>query len=479
MREKRCGYILQIKYKKIKHLIPLPLADDFMITGLVDHSAFVEKDMLFVVRKGKNYDGFQDVEVALKKQAIILHQQEEYPFGYYVEKLDEVMSALLDILYTDVHYPFKLIGVCGSNGKSSVVSCLYQALKEYPCMRIGTHFIETRNHHYTSNNTTPNCMMLMHSMELAKKEGVQYVIMEVSSHAIDQKRIHYLRFDYIIYTNIARDHLDYHQTLLHYRYTKYKLMHYLKEQGMVIVNRDELYYGELKKLNHHTLITYGTQAAHFQISDVQLSLSSTTFYLNRFYFKMSLLSMFNVYNVSAIIALLRLLNFSYYTIYKMILTLHAKEGRMQLIYEKQIKIYIDYAHTAKAMYESLRFFKQYATHRFIVVVGCGGNREKEKREEIGYYASYFADICIFSEDNSREEDIQSIFHDMKKRVEKEVYCIENRKDALQYAVNIAQKNDIILVSGKGNEKTLDKKGKVIHFDDQEVLLAIVGEKVWK
>lgn len=479
MREKRCGYILQIKYKKIKKILSLHLDDDFIITGLVEDIQYVQKGMLFLVRKGKTYNGFNDVEEALSKQAIVIHEDSSFAQGYYIEGLNSKIKQLLDILYGQNYYPFKIIGVCGSNGKSSVVACLYQMLNEFRCMRIGTHRIETRTTNYQCHNTTPNIITLMHILELAKVEKIQYVIMEVSSHAIDQDRIHYLRFDYLIYTNIARDHLDYHKTLIHYRYTKYKLMKYLKVNGYVIANNDENYYGELKKMSQHSIITYGTGQAHFQISDIQLSLLGSSFYLNRFYFNTKLLSKINVYNLSAAIALLRLLGISYYSIYKRVLDVCAKEGRMQLIYHQQFYVFLDYAHTAKAMYEVLCFMKTQCRRNLIIVVGCGGNREKEKREEVGYYASYFGDQCIFTEDNSRDENVLDILEDMKKKAADNVVCIANRKEALEYAVNIAQKDDIILVSGKGNENTLSRKGEVIHFDDQEILLSILGEKVWK
>lgn len=479
MREKRCGYTLLIKYKKIKDIIDLGLNDEDIIKGIVEDVQFVEKDMLFLARKGKSYNGFEDVDEAINKKAIVIHEDPLFLKGHYIQDLHLKLHELLDVFYANEHYPFKIIGVCGSNGKSSVVSCLYQMLNDYRCMRIGTHLIESRMTKYNSMNTTPNIITLMHALQIAKQEKIQYVIMEVSSHAIDQKRIQYLTFDYLIYTNIARDHLDYHKTLIHYRYTKYKLMKYLKPNGYVIVNKDELYYQELKKMCKHTIITYGCDCAHFQISDIQLSLSGSSFYINRFYYHTKLLSKVNIYNLSAVVALLRLLGVSYYSIYKRMLQVTSSEGRLQLIYDKDLYVFLDYAHTANAMCEVLNFFKQNCLHQLIIVVGCGGNREKEKREEVGYYASYFCDYCIFTEDNSRDEDVKDIMQDMKKRASDNVKCIADRKEALEYAVNIAQKDDIILVSGKGNEKTLTRKEEEIHFDDREVLLAILGEKVWK
>lgn len=464
---------MEIKGKDISNILGIPYPEERSITSIVENIVYVQKDSLFVVRKGSSYDSFLDIDKALTKQALVVHENKDENRGYYIEGLEEKIEVLLAMFYEGISNYFKLIGVCGTNGKSSVVSYLYDSLQEEKRIKIGTHFITCDAFVYENENTTPSKITLMHILHLAYLHQIRYVLMEVSSHAIDQKRISLLSFDYIIYTNIERDHIDYHKTLQHYRYTKYKLAHSLKETGIVIANKDELYYQELKKVCHYPIITYGLQDAHFQIKDMQLKSNESTFFVNRYFFRMHLIGKINVYNVTAIIALLRLLAISYYSIYQKVFALRCLEGRLEVMQSHPYTLIVDYAHSAKAFYEVVSFLASLTHNRLIVVVGCGGEREKEKRAEIGYYADCFCDIIIFTEDNSRREDVYEIMQQMQERVEKEVVQIPIREQAIQYALKIAENNDIILVSGKGNENTLIRNEEVIPYNDKETIKMIL------
>lgn len=446
---------------------------EFDIKGIVEDVQYVKSQYLFIVRKGRNYNSFNDIEKALSLGALVVHENMQEKKGCFISELNRKVQTLMQYFYEGIENSFVIVGVCGTNGKSSVTSYLYELMSEYKCLKIGTHFIESSDFKWCNENTTPSEVTLMHLFHLALVSKIRYVFMEVSSHAIDLQRIRYLKFDYIIYTNIDRDHLDYHKTLIHYRYTKYKLVNNLKEKGIVIANRDELYYQELKQLCAYPIITYGQKASHFQICDINLSHHETSFYVNRFYFHTRLLSKVNVYNLSACIALCRMMKISYHEIYKKILNLTSLEGRLEVIYDQDFSVFIDYAHSSKALYEVLRFLSILDHHRLILVVGCGGEREKQKRSEVGYYAASFCDVCIFTEDNSRYESVYQIMEDMSLRVKDNAYLIGNREKAIEYAVKIAEKNDIILVSGKGNETFLEREGKRIPFNDKEKILKLL------
>lgn len=476
MKEANYGSIWMIKYEQIAKYIVLPLAKDTCIYGIVEDVNYVHENYLFVVRKGKNYDSYNDIEIALKKKAIVVHENPLEKRGFYVSCLSSCIDEVLAHVYRNLCEDMCIVGVCGSNGKSSVVSFLYDMMPDQKCMKIGTHFVESGKIRYQTHNTTPDKIMLMHFLVLARKHQVRYVFMEVSSIAIAQKRIAFVRFDYIIYTNIARDHLDFHKTLLHYRYTKYKLCQYVKDDGYVIACSDEFYYMELSKLGIKRLITYGQNASHFHMHDLMISQYESTFFVNRHYFKSSMLSLVNVYNISACIALFRLEGFSYYHIYRSILGLKGLEGRIECVYDKKIRVYIDYAHTPQAFYETLQFLTALPHHHLICVVGCGGERDQSKRAVIGKYASYFSDICIFTEDNSRKEKLDTILLDMTKKVSKAPIWIRNRKEAIEYAVKKAINGDIILISGKGNETFLEKEGKQVPFNDKDIVLGMLGDK---
>lgn len=426
-----------------------------------------------MVRKGKNYNAFLDIEKALEMGAIVLHEDKNEKRGIYVFNLMKKLHDLMEVFYKDISDQFTIVGVCGTSGKSSVVSYLYEMMKHEPCMKIGTHFIESMVFTFEHENTTPNEIALMHLFHLALENKIKYIFMEVSSHAIDLNRIAYIHFDTIIYTNIERDHLDYHKSVMHYRYTKYKLMKYLKGNGFVIANKDALYFNEMKDLCKSLLISYGQKAAHFHMGDLSLSIEGSSFYVNRFYFRTSLLSEVNIYNLCACIALFRMWKISYYDIYKRILNLKGNEGRLEIIYKKDFTVMVDYAHNSHSFYEIIRFLSTLKYHRLILVVGCGGEREKEKRSEIGYYASNFCDICIFCEDNSRYENVDEIMKEMSIRVQKEAILIADREKAIEYAIKMAENNDIILVSGKGDEQFLLREGKKIPFNDKQKILEIL------
>lgn len=458
-----------IKTKEIEKILDIKL-ENTSIDGIVEDVLQVKENYIFIARKGKNYNSLKDIQRAIQLNAIVLHEEKNIKEGYYIEGLKEKVEKMLSLFYENITFPFKLIGVCGTNGKSSVVYDLYTMLnQDYNVMRIGSGIIETKTMKMINHNTTPSVITLMNICKIAEEEKVDMLVMEVSSQAIDTNRIQFLKFDYIIYTNIERDHLDYHKTVLHYRYTKYKLIKYLKESGIVIANKDEVYFNELKEMCNNPLISYGFECSHFQIEQMQLSMKNSSFYINQNYFHSSLLGKVNVYNISACIALMRFLKYSYKKIQDRIMLLKSMEGRMEIVYRKNFIVMVDYAHSAKAFYEVADFLNQFTFHKKIVVVGCGGEREVKKREEIGYYASYFFDECIFCEDNSRNEEIENIFHDMSKKIVKEVTYIIDRKEAIQHALNIVEKNDIILVSGKGNEEFLHKGNEIFAFNDKKTV----------
>lgn len=458
-----------MKVQVLEKVLKIKMEEEF-IEGIVEDILHVKEKYIFIARKGDNYNSLKDIDQAIKLGAIVLHEEKELELGYYVENLMDKIEELVALFYQNYVFNFKLIGVCGTNGKSSVVYNLYTMLNnDYHVMRIGTGMIETKNMKIMNHNTTPSVITLMNFCRIAEEEDVDIIVMEVSSQAIDENRIQFLKFDYVIYTNIERDHLDYHKTLIHYRYTKYKLVQYMKENGIIIANKDEFYFNELRELCKNPLISYGFECSHFQIEQMQLSMKESDFYINQYYFHTTLLGKINVYNISACIALMRFFKYSYKKIQDRISLLKSKEGRMEIIYKKHFTIMIDYAHSAKAFYEVANFLNHFSFHKKIVVVGCGGEREVNKREEIGYYASYYFDTCIFCEDNSRNEDIQNIFFDMSKKLKKDVLYIEERKEAIQHALNIVEKNDIILISGKGNEEYMIKGNEILDFNDKKIV----------
>ncbi len=460
-----------IKYRSIKHILTLDLDDDYEIQGIVNHHQHMKRHYIYVLRKGEHFDPSIYIDT-LCQQGIVLHEDKTLKQGCYVEHLSQVVNSILDVYYRSMPDSLTLIGVCGTNGKSSVAHNIYECLAPN-VMKITTGLVAYQDQEMKQENTTPDEISLLHYLDMAYQANVKYVVMEVSSQGIDQGRVQRVYFDYIVYTNIASDHLDYHKTLLHYRYSKYKLLNKCKSSGKVIACADELYYAELKALCSNQLISYGVCSSHFQIEKVKLEMQGSSFLMNGYTCETQLLGLENIYNMSATIALLRLIQMPYQEIIERLQNITCHPGRMQLIAHDECYVYVDYAHTSYAFYKSMRFFNQIKQARLIVVVGCGGQREIQKRKEIGHYASELSDICIFTEDNSRNEDILNIIEDMCERVVKEVIIIENRQDAIVYAIQKAQKNDIILISGKGNEDTLSKGNQKIKYNDADVIRKVM------
>ncbi len=458
-----------IKYEQIKHIVDLPIMDDYEIHGIVDHHAYVQKGYLYIARKGNHYNPF---ETTLPKQCLVLHEQKDITDGVYVENMMEKVKRILDVYYRNINDGLCLVGVCGTNGKSSVVTLLYHCLKE-EAMCITSDCIQYAKTQLENENTTPNEILLLHLLDLAKREGCKYVIMEVSSQGIDLGRVARLYFDYIVYTSISQDHLDHHKTLVHYRYTKYKLVKQLKPNGTVLACVDELYYQQLKVL-HKEIYTYGFQSSHFQINDMKIHEYGSTFMINNYTFQTHLVGKENVLNCTACIGVLRFLQISYENIQTKLTLLRNIQGRMELVYDQSFQIYIDYAHTRDAFAKSLYYLQSIKKNRVIVVVGCGGQREVQKRAQIGSLASHYSDICIFSEDNTRNESLDAILQDMCKKVQKPVVIIKNREEAIRYAITNAQKNDIILLSGKGNETYLLRNNEKVPFFEKKIIKKIVG-----
>lgn len=462
--EERCGFILE--KIPINEIIKGYHDLNAIIQGISDDSRIVQNEWIFIqTDKNKPY-----VQEAIRKGAIVL----KYDY--------KKMIDLFEILEPKLCSFFKIIGVTGTNGKSSVAKLLSEVLKQngHKVMMIGTGVIDYNGERQTITNTTPDVFTLWNAFVKAKAEKINVVVMEVSSHAIAQDRISFLKYDSIIYTNITQDHLDYHKTKVQYQYTKYKLRKYLKKDGIIIINNDFLYSEELYALSYQKIITIGKYGAHYTIENIELGMNTSRFKCHSFMFETNLLTMANVYNCVQVIAAARLFGISYFKLQSFFKNQNRVKGRMEIIYDNEITIMIDYAHTFEALRQLLSFLKK-QQRRIILVIGCGGEREIEKRYFIGKLAASMCDLCIFTSDNPRFESIQKILLDMKKEAKEEIVYIENRKFAIKHAITHAKKSDIIIIAGKGNEQTQTILGNVYSFNDAQIVLAMLNEEEveWK
>lgn len=454
-------------------LLHIPCRDTRTLKGISDNSREIEKDWLFVCRKGHEEDGSRYIEEALKRGGVVLCSH-PYPDEnvYTVPNVERILQTLLELYYGDLCRELTVIGITGTNGKTSVASILNQLLHKAGnrVMQIGTGNVTYDNQHIEIHNTTPGCFQLANYFREAIRLEIPYVVMEVSSHAIDQNRINFLHFDYIVYTNITQDHLDYHLTRTHYRYTKFKLRRYLKPQGTIIYNADLSYMQELVHLAHHTSLGIGLHGAHFPIEDVQLTAKGSAFTLQGYRYETRLLSMANVYNIAQALVILRRIGISYDALQELVKELKPVKGRLEVIDCVDFTIWIDYAHTTDALHRILEFAAQVKKGRVITVIGCGGNRDKQKRPMMAYEAYMRSDETIFTSDNPRDESIHAILADMMHPLPEHVQVFENRYFAIKHTIKMVQNDDIIIIAGKGCEEVQTVFGKEYPFSDRRCVL---------
>ena len=472
------------KLSELFSLLHIPCDDDRIIQGISDHTNDIEKDWLFVCRKGFQQDGTKFIQEALDKGAVILCEESNFvkKHVYYTKHIERICQALLELYYGNLCEHLKVIGITGTNGKTSVADFLVQLLQMQDCkvLRIGTGKIYFPNECILIENTTPGSFQLANYFRRAIKENISYVVMEVSSHAIDQNRINFLRFDQIIYTNITQDLLDYHITQVHYRFTKYKLRRYVKEKGIILYNNDIAYMQELRYLVKDNCIGIGKDA-EIKIYDICLSDRDLSFFLQGHTVSAPLLGKVNVYNLAQAIVSAHYLGYSYEDLCRDCKTIQSVSGRMEIIQTKDFVIWVDYAHTASAVKELLMFANMVCKGRVIIVLGCGGERDRNKRPIMAEIAAEYSHYAVFTSDNPRGESISAILDDMLVKHYAHTMIFENRYFAIKHTIKVAQKNDIIIIAGKGDEDTMTVFNKKYPFSDKIVVMECLAkeELLWK
>lgn len=456
--------------------IHVPCSDNRQIMNISDDSREIQKDWLFIAHSGVSNHGESFVEEALQKGAVVLQEAPSQKENVYnIAHLDDVIPVLLYIFYQEPWRHLCMIGVTGTNGKSSVVNVVKQLLEmnDHQVMSIGTGHIHYKHQDIEIGNTTPSVFTIMRYLAKAIEWDIDTVVMEVSSHAIDQHRIRGIFFDIIMYSNITQDHLDYHLSKTHYQYTKFKLRNALKQQGVIILNNDDDILEKLYELSYHKIITCGTKQAHYVIHQIDLQDNHSSFSLHTYEFRTNLLGLVNIYNITQAIMVCRYLQIPYPKLQQDIAKLSPVEGRLQCLLHTNRTIWIDYAHTYMAVKTLLDFANKVKKGNVILVVGCGGEREIEKRALIGEYAHQHCDVAIFTSDNPRNENIQNILFDMMPTALENIEFFENRWYAIKHAIKIAENSDIIVIAGKGNEKTQAIMGKEYLFHDEQCVYEIL------
>lgn len=380
-------------------------------------------------------------------------------------------------LFDNPSEKFPLVGVTGTNGKTTVASLLYQLFTKagYKVGLLSTVKILVGDKEFPTLHTTPDSITINKYLDFMLEEGVEYCFMEVSSHGIHQKRSEGLTFAGGIFTNLSHDHLDYHKTFTAYRDVKKEFFDGLPKSAFAITNLDDkngafmLQNTKAKKYSYalKTVADYKTKILEKQLSGTLINIDGTEVWTK-------LIGTFNIYNLTAIIATAELLGLERLEILTIVSQLESVSGRFEyVVSDDNITGIVDYAHTPDALKNVLETINDIRTgnESLIAVVGCGGDRDKTKRPKMAHIASQLSTQAIFTSDNPRTEDPQTIINEMEAGVSPENYrktlAVLNRRQAIKTACKFAKNGDIILVAGKGHETYQEVNGVRSHFDDLE------------
>lgn len=426
---------------------------------LQSDSRKIKKGDTFIALKGYYEDGHKYINDAIRrgaKKVIVEHGKYDVN-TLVVDNTNEYLDKYLKINNIDI----SIIGVTGTNGKTTTCYLIYQLLNMLgeKCAYIGTLGYINTDFSLNLDNTTPGKLELYNLLKLSKEYNCKYVVIEISSQALDQDRTNFIELDYAIYTNLTRDHLDYHKTIENYINCKRKMFYLLKDNGISIINNDDKYCDYFKIKNYKT---YGLNDSDYVIKDNNI---------NGEEYDIPLLGDFNKYNFLATISLMYEIGYNYNDLKEIVSKLKEPKGRMEVINYKDNKIIIDYAHTPDALENVINTCKKLNGNRIITIIGCGGNRDKGKRKMMGEISTNLSDYVVFTSDNPRFEDPEKIINDMINSLDKNNYEIEsNREKAIKRGIQLLENNDILMVLGKGHEDYQIIGNKKIPFDDKKVVL---------
>ncbi len=438
----------------------------------------VTKGDTFVAIVGLNTDGHNFINDAINNGATKIIVSKDVNINEKVEKVlvkdtTEYLHNYLLSNYADKINSIDLIGVTGTNGKTTTCFLVYQLLKSLnkKVAYIGTVGYYFQDEFKKLDNTTPNIIELYDLILESINKGCDTVIMEVSSHALSQNRIDGLKFKTAAFTNFTQDHLNYHKTMENYLNAKLKILNYLNDDSIMIANIDDEV-GE--KFRYKNFKTISFNNADFKIinyldKDFKTEIEFT--YLNKNYkCIVNLKSKFNVYNFITAIAIVNSLGFNINDILKKSLEITAPKGRCEQIKINDGIAVVDYAHTPDAVLKIINAFNENKKGKIITIVGCGGDRDPQKRPQMGKIATDYSDYVIFTNDNPRTEDENKIIDDIIMGVEKKNYeIVLDRKKAIEKGITMIKKNDVLLVLGKGHEDYQIIGNTKYHFDDMEII----------
>ena len=456
---------------------------DVEVNSLVFDSRKVQKNDVFIAQKGVRFDGHSYIEKAIYLGAVVIicedfptYKREDVTY-VQVSDTNLALAIMASNFYNNPSKILSLVGVTGTNGKTTIASLLYQLFKKagYKVGLLSTVKILVDETEFKATHTTPDSVTINSYLDKMIESGVDYCFMEVSSHGIHQKRTEGLTFAGGVFTNLSHDHLDYHETFSEYRNVKKSFFDSLSKPAFALTNIDDKN-GDFMLQNTKAIKkTYALKTlADYKVKVLEKQFSGTLLKIDESEVWTKLIGRFNALNLLAIFATAELVGLEKLEILTIISQLENVSGRFEYVLsEDGVTAIIDYAHTPDALKNVLETINDIRTgnEKVITVVGCGGDRDRAKRPKIAHIASQLSNQAIFTSDNPRTENAQTILDEMESGVSAENYkktlSILDRRQAIKTACKFSESGDIILVAGKGHEDYQEINGIRTHFDDLE------------
>jgi UDP-N-acetylmuramoyl-L-alanyl-D-glutamate--2,6-diaminopimelate ligase len=464
---------------------------DIAVNKIEFDSRKIELNDIFVAIKGSLSDGhtFIDKALELGASAIICETFPERIVNgvtyIQVKSSNEALAFLSANFYENPSQKLRLVGVTGTNGKTTIASLLYQLFKNagYKVGLLSTVKILVDETEYKATHTTPDSLTINHFLNEMVETGCEFCFMEVSSHGVHQKRTEALHFEGGIFTNLSHDHLDYHNTFAEYRDVKKSFFDHLPKSAFAIVNVDDKNGAVMVQNTKAKKVTYALKSyADYRAQILENQFTGLLLKVNNHELWTKLIGSFNAYNLLAIFATAIELGLEEQEALRLVSALESVSGRFQyIVSESKITAIVDYAHTPDALENVLKTIENIRTRneQLITIVGCGGDRDKTKRPIMANIASELSDKAIFTSDNPRTESPETILEEMEKGVEpqnfKKTLSIIDRKQAIKTACQLANSGDIILIAGKGHETYQEINGIRHDFDDMKIVKEILEQ----
>ena len=471
----------------LKNITPIKIVgnDNVEITGVNIDSRRIKAGHLFVAIRGTQVDGHQFIDKAIElgADAVLCEELPEKLSGHVtyvqVESTEDAVGKVATLFYGNPSHKLKLVGVTGTNGKTTIATLLYNMFRKfgYKVGLLSTVCNYIDDVKVPADHTTPDPIELNQLLAKMVEVGCEYAFMECSSHAIHQKRIGGLKFAGGLFTNLTRDHLDYHKTFENYRNAKKAFFDALPKDAFAITNADDKNGMIMVQNTKATVKTYSIRSmADFRARILECHFEGMYLEIDGREVGVQFIGKFNVSNLLAVYGAAIMLGKKPEDILLVLSTLHSVSGRLEPIHSPEgFTAIVDYAHTPDALANVLNAIHEVLDGKghVITVCGAGGNRDKGKRPLMAQEAVRQSDKVIITSDNPRFEEPQDIINDMlaglNEQQMRKVISIVDRKEAIRTACMMAQKGDVVLVAGKGHENYQEIKGVKHHFDDKEVL----------